>query len=289
MIVDSQNRPVRTHHSNPMTEYMSPSMNLMFTYSCNWFKQSLSKYVIPLFARQYDISTQSIQKCKGLHSEQCWRSFRNFNDFFTRCRTNLPLPLPRSREVFSPTDAYTVYLTNYSLRHRVWIKHDRFSIQDIFPKSVLPSSFHLFLFRLAIHHYHRVHSPVSGIIRRIYTIGQEYYSVQPNLIRSERVNVLKQNLRTIIEIQPTYSEQSVYLALIGATCVGSIHLHIQPNDRVSAKQEIGFFQLGGSCVVVLCPKYNFHSNTLTERIHTNTHSNIETELEMGTSLLHIQT
>ncbi len=261
-------------------------LNRVFTSACAWFQSPHSRNFIPSFTHTHQISHRSVEMCRHIHSpEECWKSFRSFNEFFTRCRTNLPYPLPITRQVFTPTDSYAVYLSPYSIQQKIWIKHERFSVSTLFSQSNLPSSFHLFIFRLAVHHYHRVHSPVSGHVRRIYSVGDEFYSVQPDVVN--QVNTLNQNVRCIIEIEPLHSPERLYLALVGATCVGSIHLHVQEHDRISAKQELGFFQLGGSCVVMLCPKKEWKPYSVVHDLDQTTSRHGETEVQLGMPLLEI--
>lgn len=295
MIVDTHQRRIRKDESfiTSMGHFLqtvlpTSHVNRLITRACDWFHTSTSRHYIPSFAERHDIPHRSIHMCKDMNNpRQCWNSFRTFNDFFKRCRVDLPLPIPRSREVFSPADAYTTYLSVQMVQQKIWVKHERFSVQQLFQHSSLPDTYHMFISRLAVHHYHRVHSPVSGVIRRMYTTGQDLYSVHPNVVHST-TNVLNQNVRCVFEIQPSFTNERVFIALIGATCVGSIHLHVQPSDAVMAKQELGYFQMGGSCVVVLCPEQIYRTHSIVDTLEKNTRKNTETEITLGMPLLQLR-
>lgn len=278
---------------------------------CNIFKNNNQDTTLKIqqYATTYDIRPENIEKCQDSQTDQeCWQQFQTLNDFFIRHRTHLPRVRQTKKELVSPVDAYTAFVT----RPNFWIKGSRYTTGDLMKgsnKAYLDLV--LFIFRLAPHHYHRVHSPVYGWVTKISTFGNEYNSVDVSMVKS-RKNVLTQNVRIVIEIQ-TSKFGKIYLAIIGATCVGSVVIHhprilktlglsepftdfdirnkpitfsIQNAPLIKINEELGYFQYGGSCVVLgLSPNQKMELSRIGETILEHTHEQAETEIELGDCLL----
>lgn len=260
---------------------------------CESIGGSEDKDKIRQFAETYAIDFRTIQKCKKCHSgEECWQKFGDLNEFFARQRIHLPTPVkdPKSRVLVSPTDSYTVFFQNQTSQ-RYWIKGKKFSLNKLFLNNVAElvhsrglrlQNYGLYIFRLAPHHYHRFHAPVSGRVLNVWNFGEKYYSVDRKLVQS--IDVLTENKRVILEIQ-TFNGSLVYMAIVGATCVGSIILHVRKNDILIRNREIGYFQYGGSTVCVAFPLDAFSYPTpLGNFIFRNTLQKTETDITVGDAL-----
>jgi len=283
--------------------------NLVTSY-CNNFKEDENTATrIKKYADTYDIRPDGIERCQYTRSDdECWSNFKTLNDFFIRHRINLPRIRQTRNEIVSPVDAYTAFVT----RPNFWIKGSRYTTGDLMKgTSKYYLDLALFIFRLAPHHYHRVHCPVYGRVLKISTFGKEYNSVDVSVVRS-RKNTLTRNVRIVMEIQ-TYNFGKIYLAIIGATCVGSIVIHhpeilnalgldkpftdsdirshsivfsIYDAPVLKVNEELGYFQYGGSCVVLgLSPNPKVELTQIGEIVLEHTHEQAETELEVGDSLL----
>jgi phosphatidylserine decarboxylase len=279
---------------------------------CNRYRTpEQSQQRIQSFANAYRIHPGTIERCQQLSSKECWTQFESLNDFFIRRRVGLPNVSRTRKEFVSPVDAYTVFVT----QPKFWVKGSKYSTSELMlGKNIKPLELCLFIFRLAPHHYHRVHCPVYGIIIRISTFGYNYNSVDTRLIHSKK-NILTRNVRVVLEIQTPYYGK-VYMAIIGATCVGSIVLShpdilqkiginrpITDKDisvhplqfsadnapKIRVNEELGFFQYGGSCVVVgLTPHQNIYLTPLGEMIQEHTLEYAETDIQVGDPLLKSQ-
>lgn len=292
---------------------------------------------IAKFAKAYKIRFQDIERCQSCTSEnECWHQFRSFNDFFIRRRLHVPARWdPPQATLVSPVDAYTVLLEeNYS---HVWIKGSQFSVDRLFlggrhpPSATVLDVKRLYIFRLAPHHYHRFHSPVDGRIRKIFVLGTKKYSVDPIVVTAARQNVLTENVRVILEIEkrnvhpmPQSSPTYLYMAIIGATCVGTIVMTHPKlllslgrqglntdgdgiNDRqllrmqrqamgplrisrrekevaIYRHEELGHFEYGGSTVCLAISKRRFEMTELSEKLILNTKNQTETEVRVGDPL-----
>jgi phosphatidylserine decarboxylase len=270
------------------------------------------------YAKQYRIDPKEIEVCRDCKTlDECWKKFKTLNDFFIRIRTGLPRVIHTKRAsttIASPADAYTMYLTTSDVRNKVWIKGTRFTVEELFTarERLHPDTqYHLFIFRLAPHHYHRFHSPLSGYIVALKSAGTEYFSVDPQVVRS-KVNVYTRNVRVVVQLE-TPSGDSVFLAIVGATCVGSIQFshpglveryeretgHTQLTDHTIPHQgyrfrrkvpiglhaELGYFQYGGSTVILCAPTEGFQLTPSAETIRTHARQTLETEVRVGEPVL----
>lgn len=113
--------------------------------------------------------------------------------------------------------------------------------------------------------YHRVHSPVSGQIRRVIHVSGELWPVNAISVRSVS-RLFARNERVIVEIEST--KGLVRVALVGATNVGQISISSVPslrgnsgrlaaprvydvNQAVRAGDLLGVFHMGSTALVAL--------------------------------------
>lgn len=203
------------------------------------------------FAKTYKLDHTTMKECDGTRSiEECLNRvdppFSSMNDLFIRSRKGLPLDDPIIREssktsfnIVSPADCYATMFENEATAKELWIKGKSFTLDNLFfgespeiptrkaflssleitKSKKINSKYGVIIFRLAPHHYHRYHTPVNGRLMSIQKLGTKFLSVQPSLVASS--NVYTENVRIILEIK-TIANSIIYLAIIGATCVGSI-------------------------------------------------------------------
>ncbi|KAH9992210.1 phosphatidylserine decarboxylase-domain-containing protein [Russula compacta] len=134
----------------------------------------------------------------------------------------------------------------------------------------------LVIFRLAPQDYHRFHSPVDGTIGPMTYISGEYYTVNPQAIRTT-LDVYGENVRKIVPIDsPQFGR--VMAVCIGAMMVGSIETTVSEGDFVKRGQEFGFFAFGGSTIVCL-----FEKNVVEwdEDLLINGRASLETLVRVG--------
>lgn len=117
--------------------------------------------------------------------------------------------------------------------------------------------------------YHRVHSPIDGLLRSIRHIPGDLWPVNPFSVEHVK-NLFAINERVVFEFDSAYGPVAV--VMVGATNVGKISVSVgqidwttnqgaapvrerefQPVLPVTAGQELGIFHLG-STAVVLFPK-----------------------------------
>jgi phosphatidylserine decarboxylase len=98
--------------------------------------------------------------------------------------------------------------------------------------------------------YHRVHSPVEGVIKDIQKLGLDLWPVHDECV-SEVKDLFITNERVVVSISTQLGP--VETVFVGATNVGSIELFKALNSEVQKGEELGMFQFG-STVVMIYPK-----------------------------------
>lgn len=215
--------------------------------------------------------------------------FKNFNAFFYRKLkpgTRVCEAADEPRIAVSPADCRSTYFPTIAKAMEIWIKGKGFSIErlfgDAYPEHVSKFvSGSLAVFRLAPQDYHRFHIPVSGVMGEPKTIEGEYYTVNPMAIRSA-LDVFGENIRVLVPIQ---SEEFglVMVVCVGAMMVGSTVITRKAGERVERMEELGYFQFGGSTLIVLFEpnKIKFDSDLV-----SNSNEALETLVKVGMSIGH---
>jgi hypothetical protein len=132
----------------------------------------------------------------------------------------------------------------------------------------------MIVFRLAPQDYHHFYMPTTGKLLNYYYMGDDYQSVGYDFMYSTRFNPLNDNFRLVLEFGHINSNNKFYLVIIGATTVGSIIIQqdLKIGQIYMSKQHLGYFDLGGSCVVFLTNK----DIILIPNLISNSANNIET-------------
>ena len=202
------------------------------------------------------------------------KDFPSFNAFFTRELKPSARKVRSSKDkVISPVDGTIVSLGQIKKETLVQAKKIRYGLYELLEDKSLEKYFEhgwYVTIYLAPSNYHRIHFPLSGVIKQTKYLKGNLYSV--NQKSSQKIRSLySKNERTVTFIQ---SELISYgLVSVGATLVGSIVPFW--NEDINSKkekivdswnegpdqelavikrgQELGYFQLG-STVILLFPK-----------------------------------
>lgn len=139
---------------------------------------------------------------------------------------------------------------------RLWIKGRDFTVARLLGDALkreaerYSSGGALAIFRLAPQDYHRFHCPVDGTIGPIFDIPGEYYTVNPQAIRTT-IDVYGENVRKVVPIDsPKFGR--VMVICIGAMMVGSILLSVKEGQQVRRTDELGYFAFGKYALYITC-------------------------------------
>ncbi|CAN6634700.1 phosphatidylserine decarboxylase proenzyme 2 [Trichomonascus vanleenenianus] len=247
--------------------------------------------------RKYDnpASVQSIRPFIKFHNLnmdevlEAIENFKTFNEFFYRKLK------PDARKCDAPhnpkiavsaADCRTTMFKSVSKAQQIWIKGREFSIARLFGDAYpdMVDKFEegsLAIFRLAPQDYHRFHTPVDGVVGEPKTIQGEYYTVNPMAIRSA-LDVYGENVRVLVPME-TEHFGTVMIVCVGAMMVGSTVITAKKGDRLNRMDELGYFQFGGSTLVILFePGRIKFDEDLTE----NSDAAVETLVRVGMSIGH---
>lgn len=200
-----------------------------------------SVYLIPFFVKKNKIDLRDVEFPPN--------GFLSFNEFFYRKRTMTPL-LVNKGDFVSPCDGL---LTVVPIRENTIfdIKHTKFSLGDLLHDTKLEKEFengYALIFRLTPAHYHRYCHVADGRIDSRRRIHGVLHCVRP--VATRQVPVFVQNTREY-QVVSTKEFGRIVQMEIGALFVGKISNHKIENREVAVGQEKGYFEFGGSTIVVL--------------------------------------
>ena len=202
-----------------------------------------SKWLISKFIERNEINMDIYEEC----------DYSSFNDFFTRkikpdCR-----PVPEDLDVLiSPCDCLA---TVYPIQENTTFssKTTESTLRSLLRSPRLAKRFrggYAYVLRLTVEDYHRYLYSVSGKQSKNYHIDGTYHTVNP--IANDYLPIYKENTR---EYTVIHSKEfgDVLQMEVGALLVGKISNHKQ-STVVTRGEEKGFFEYGGSTIVVLTQK-----------------------------------
>lgn len=208
-----------------------------------YLSSALSKWLIPKFIERNEIDIDIYEEC----------DYSSFNDFFTRkikpdCR-----PVPEDLDVLiSPCDCLaTVYPIQENTTFS--IKNTEYTLRSLLRSPRLAKRFrggYAYVLRLTVEDYHRYLYSVSGKQSKNYHIDGTFHTVNP--IANDYLPIYKENTREYTVIRSKEFGDVLQME-VGALLVGKISNHKQ-STVVTRGEEKGFFEYGGSTIVVLTQK-----------------------------------
>jgi len=207
---------------------------------------------IPTFIAFHNLKVDEI--------EQPLNSFKTFNEFFYRKlkKSARPVECPDDPyRLVSSADCRLMVFESVHEAKTLWIKGREFTVGRLLGDAYKSHAERyvngaLAIFRLAPQDYHRFHSPIDGTVGPMTYISGEYYTVNPQAIRTA-LDIYGENARKVIPIDsPQFGR--VMIVAVGAMMVGTIRTTVTEGQQVARGQELGYFAFGGSTLVVLFEK-----------------------------------
>lgn len=269
---------------------------LLLSYGEGVFSWLFSTFVLsifvrfPFFSRLYGYlqklpsSRKKIEPfIKDFHvdaNEFASGEFKSFNDFFIRKLKPEKRPIVQDPRVAAmPADGrYLVYPTF----DRFLVKGQSFSLFDFLQSRADCNRYaegSMAIIRLCPSDYHRFHFPCDGIATKARLINGPLHSVNPMALR-KRFSILAENKRMLTEIDTDQFGTILYVE-IGATNVGTIRQTYTPDQKVKKGAEKGYFEFGGSCIVLFFEKGRIQFD---DDLIRNTENGFETRANFGESL-----
>lgn len=236
----------------------------------SFLSSGASKWLIPYYIRKYKIDMDDVEIPPG--------GFSSFNAFFIRERKIECFDLTQDH-LISPCDGSLTYV---KIREDLifHIKNTRFSLEDLLADHEYAMGFQngtALIFRLTPADHHRYCYIADGRIRYSRKIQGKLHCVRPIALRE--VPVFVQNSREYQVIETERFGMMIQME-IGALLVGKIIDHRRPfgTDEIKAGEEKGYFEFGGSTIIVLLKENAIYLNA---RLSERQNSDGEIPVHMG--------
>jgi len=203
--------------------------------------------------------------------------YGSYNDFFSRHIRQEARPVDQTPEHFiSPCDSKLTVLP-IDAQQRFVLKHTEYSVASLLKNEKLAKAYeggYALIFRLSVEDYHRYCYVDDGGKEEQVCIPGVLHTVNP--IANDYFPIYKENAREYT-ILHSRSFGDVIVMEVGALMVGRIVNHHQ-QAQVKRGQEKGYFQFGGSTIVLLVKA---NAVCLDEDILKNSAEGIETVVKYG--------
>jgi len=210
-------------------------------------------------------------------------SFTSFNDFIIREIDLSRRPLVQDPRVcIAPADGRVLAFPQIFQNVAFPIKNTQFNLRSLLRDPFLAREYSggaMVVLRLSLSDYHHFHFPVSGIAGAPIPIRGRYFAVTPYSERSP-FSFYAENHRVLTPLASDHFGSALMIE-VGAFTVGSIRQIFAPSRRVERGEHKGYFELGGSIVILL---FKPGSVALDGDLSANTRAGLETRVLMGESL-----
>lgn len=209
--------------------------------------------------------------------------FDSFNAFFVRKLKPEVRPIAIGEDVaVFPADGRHLVFSDLSNVEGFYVKGNQLNLRRLLRDETLFSLYEkgaMVISRLCPIDYHRFHFPCATVPKETKLINGPLFSVNP-LALKKHLAILSENKRVLTPLKTKCFGQVLYIE-VGATCVGSIQQTFTPNRSYEKGEEKGYFEFGGSCVILL-----FQPNVIAfdQDLIDASKEQIETYAKMGTSL-----
>ncbi len=201
-----------------------------------------SACIIPGFVKNNGIDLSEYEVPEG--------GYKSFNDFFTR-RIKPGYRVIEEAEMVSPCDGY-LSVSKIDEDSVFNIKNCTYSLRELLGNESLAEEFTggmALIFRLTPSHYHRYVFCASGRVEDTKKIRGVLHSVKP--VCHEMYPVFIQNSREYTVLNNVHLGDVIQME-VGALLVGKISNNgCTKGEKVDRGTEKGFFEYGGSSIVVL--------------------------------------
>jgi len=222
---------------------------------------------VKIFIKNHNIDT----------SQYVMKSFRSYNEFFTRKIKPEKRPIDyRADHLISPCDSkLSVYRINTNSIFR--IKNSMYRVKDLLANDFMARRYdggYCFIYRLEVDDYHRYCYIDSGLKTENVFIAGELHTVNP--VALKKYNVYKRNSREYTVLHTDNFGDVIHIE-VGALMVGKICNHHGEYYFVKGEEK-GMFQFGGSTIIQLFEKNKVRPD---RDILINTRDGFETVVHYG--------
>lgn len=184
-------------------------------------------------------------------SEYKRQEFRSYNDFFTREIKPEARPLNSAENVLiSPCDGKAT-VCRIGRDSRFYIKDTEYTVEQLLRNKELAARYldgYAVILRLTVDDYHRYCYAADGVKSKNVRLPGVLHTVNP--AANDVYPIYKENAREYTLLK-TEKFGTITMMEVGAMMVGKITNHQRGTGRVEKGQEKGYFEFGGSTIVLL--------------------------------------
>lgn len=204
--------------------------------------------------------------------------YKSYNDFFCRKIKTEVRPVDFTpKSLISPCDSKLTVL-KITDDTRFVIKQTEYSVASLLQNEALAQEYkngYVLIFRLCVDDYHRYCYIDDAEKEKTVTIQGKLHTVNP--IANDYFPIYKENTRTY-SILHSKNFSDIVMMEVGALLVGKIVNHHNDSVEVKRGEEKGYFEFGGSTVVVLLKE---NTAVIDEDILKNSEEDYETVVKYG--------
>jgi len=232
-----------------------------------FLSSKVSCVLIEPFIRKYDIDMKQFESAK----------YQNYNEFFSRrIRSNARTIDSDPNNLISPCDSkLQVFPIKKGSHFRV--KHTDYSVSSLLQNEELAATYeggYAWIFRLTVDDYHRYCYAADGAKEENIRIPGVLHTVNP--VANDFYPIYKENSREYSILHSSCFGDLVMME-VGALLVGKI-VNYHEKTLVHRGQEKGYFQFGGSTIILLTQKDRIQVD---KDILENSAAGIETIVKYG--------
>lgn len=254
----------------------------LLTFIAGYFSRSkipfLKNFLINIFCFLYK---PNLSEAKRVNLKE----YNSFNDFFTRSLKPEARIIDSSEtKVISPVDGTITSFGKIELGELIQAKKIKYRLEDLVEDKDLEKLFKegsYITIYLAPFDYHRIHFPMDGTIKGTKHFPGSLYSVNKSSLKTI-TSLYTKNERTLVHVQSnkfSYSLISVGASMVGSIIpfwkkdkidnkekISSIWNEGPPSDQIRVKkgQELGYFQMGSTVILLFPSSIKLNNNFLSE-------------------------
>ncbi|WP_419956091.1 phosphatidylserine decarboxylase [Neobacillus niacini] len=205
-------------------------------------RSRISRVVIPSFAKIYKLNQDEMER--ALHE------YDTLHDLFIRTLKKDVRMIDKYEDtVVSPVDAVIEDVGTINQTSEMMVKGKAYSIQEMLGNDQKVTKYlngtYMVLY-LSPSHYHRIHSPVEGIIVKQWELGSKSYPVNKMGLKYG-VRTLAKNYRLITEVNTASGH--IAIVKVGAMFVNSIE-KTHKGMNLHKGEEMAYFSFGSTVVLL---------------------------------------
>ncbi len=209
------------------------------------YNTNLSRYFIKPFCFMNGLNQNYLSLFQSERSQNS--NYKTFQDFFCR---QLTVPIEVKHELIWPCEGFICEQNHVKNLPAIDIKGEKRTLKKIFSAQMdlVPDNYFYTNIFLHNQNYHRVHSPITGIITRIEKIAGDLSILRPWFYSAEEISKpALRNERVNIDITDP-NGRIWFLSIVGGMAVGTIDLlkNTCLNQKIICGEELALFRLGST-------------------------------------------